>query len=276
MMIHVNRLTDQYIQLATTNKIQGEPSLTSIRHLAVVSVFVAATSGLAKAHTPDEPRHAEGNPYMETADAPEVQSSWLDQIWTLPLFRFFAPAAVMEEMETHIAVSTPPCLVESLPAIDDPAALAFEENVGTMAIVELDGLVPSAASALTRFERMVTSAGGVVLLTSAYRPAAYQEHLQAVWDKWMVEMRGNHDANCIELKAQAQYEFVRHSLLESQRPVSSSDHTRGIGFDAAVRLPGRARLNRRRVSVDSLARRAGFHRPAIARDPVHFRLIGGA
>jgi hypothetical protein len=34
-------------------------------------------------------------------------------------------------------------------------------------------------------------------------------------------------------------------------------------------------LNRRRASIDRIARFAGFHRPAIARDPVHFRLIGG-
>jgi hypothetical protein len=216
------------------------------------------------------------NSYLESDDAPQVQASWLDQIWTLPIFRFFAPAAFLGELETRIPAQSPPCLVQPLPAIDDPEALEFEASVDTTGAVQRDGLVPSAVVALARFERIVTSVGGVMVLTSAYRPAAYQAHLQAVWDKWMVELRDNYDGNCAELKAQARDEFVRHDLLETQRPVAFSDHTRGIGFDAAVRLPRRARLSRRRVNIDSLARRAGFHRPAIARDPVHFRLSSGA
>jgi hypothetical protein len=69
-----------------------------------------------------------------------------------------------------------------------------------------------------------------------------------------------------------EHEFITHQLLESQRPATSSDHTRGISFDASVLLPARARLNRRRVTIDRLARMAGIRRPALRSDPVHFRL----
>ena len=110
-------------------------------------------------------------------------------------------------------------------------------------------------------------------LKSAYRPPAYQAHLQEVWDKWMT-VRSNRDPNCTEVRARVQMEFERHRLLESQRPVTFSDHTRGNAFDAAVFLPAGAKLARRRVTLDKLARLSGVQRPDIARDPVHFRLIG--
>jgi hypothetical protein len=61
--------------------------------------------------------------------------------------------------------------------------------------------------------------------------------------------------------------------MESQRPVSYSDHTRGVGFDATVIMPAGARLKRRRVSVDLLALLVGVRRPDILHDPVHFRLV---
>ena len=69
-------------------------------------------------------------------------------------------------------------------------------------------------------------------------------------------------------------EFKRHHLIETQHPVTVSDHTRGLAFDATVELPSQARLGRRRVNVDTLARLTGFRRPAIAADPVHFKYVG--
>ena len=151
--------------------------------------------------------------------------------------------------------------------------MSFESNVGP-AVVNLDGLTPTTARALARFEHIVTSVGGAVAITSAYRPSAYQDHLQAVWDKWMVELRDNTDEKCQSLRAEVAEEFSRHQLLARQRPVPISDHTLGIGFDASVQLPVSKRHRRRRLNLDTLARKAGFQRPSIARDPVHFRLIG--
>lgn len=145
--------------------------------------------------------------------------------------------------------------------------------MGTPGVIDTGGLTPATARALTRFQIAVTSAGGKLDLKSAYRPPAYQEHLQAVWDKWMVELRRHPEKGCQALRAEVGEEFARHHLLEKQRPVSYSDHTRGVGFDAAVFIPVHARLKRRRVSLDRLALLAGVRRPDVRHDPVHFRLL---
>jgi hypothetical protein len=246
--------------MVTSKKTQGVTSLALHRHLACIFVFVTAMAGSAEAQM------------VGTEIAAEAGTSWLEQIWMLPVFRFFAPALpVVDSIDLDFylpeAPAVPACLVEPLPAIEDQEALAFESG----APVDVDGLTPRTALALNRFERLVSSVGGSIFLTSAYRPAAYQDHLQQVWDKWMLEMRDNYDENCADIKAATAEEFTRHQLLEKQRPVSMSDHTRGISFDAAVLVP----RGRRRPSLDALARRAGFKRPAIAKDPVHFRLIAG-
>jgi hypothetical protein len=78
---------------------------------------------------------------------------------------------------------------------------------------------------------------------------------------------------CQALRTEVAEEFARHHLMASQRPVSDSDHTRGVGFDATVIMPAGARAMRRRVSVDRLALLVGVRRPDILHDPVHFRLV---
>jgi hypothetical protein len=87
-----------------------------------------------------------------------------------------------------------------------------------------------------------------------------------------MELRNNRDLGCQVLRAQVGEEFSRHHLLETQKPVTSSDHTRGLAFDATVIVPAKAILKRRRVSLDRLALLAGIKRPDILHDPVHFKL----
>jgi hypothetical protein len=220
------------------------------------------------------PGKALARPAAPTAAVePDLGGGWFEQLWTLPLFRFFAPAQPVPAFLAPVpGPPAPACWVEPLPEITDIEALGFEAGVS----VRTDGLTPETSTALDRFQDLVSTVGGNVILTSAYRPAAYQEHLQQLWDKWMLELRSSHEPECEALKAEVRDEFMRHELLESQRPVSISDHTRGLSFDAVVQLPRRARLNRRRVSVDRLARMSGIIRPAIATDPVHFRLAAAA
>jgi hypothetical protein len=165
-------------------------------------------------------------------------------------------------------IQPPVCSVEPLPAIEDEEVLAFESGAGA---VDIAGLQPAASLALKRFEGLIASSGGTITVTSAYRPPAYQEHLQQVWDKWMVEMRDNVEPGCAALKTDSAREFLHHGLLESQRPATYSEHTTGLAFDAAVLLPLRGR---KRLRIDKLARRAGLDRPVAASDPVHFRVIG--
>jgi hypothetical protein len=78
------------------------------------------------------------------------------------------------------------------------------------------------------------------------------------------------------MRAQVEDEFTRHKLMPTQMPVTDSDHTRGIAFDAAVMMPRvvvRTKKRRVSLSLDRLALMAGLRRPDIRRDPVHFKLV---
>jgi hypothetical protein len=199
--------------------------------------------------------------------ASNAPSSWMEDLWNLPILRhFFAPQA-----GTPASPPVAPCSVEPLPDIVDAEALAFERSQSP----DTAGLQPAMARALKKFRQLVSMAGGSFELKSAYRPPAYQAHLQEVWYKWMLELRNNREPGCQALRAQVGDEFSRHDLLETQKPVTSSDHTRGLAFDATVVMPRLARLKKHRVSLDGLALLAGIKRPDILHDPVHFKLAPG-
>ncbi len=192
-------------------------------------------------------------------------SHWLDRLLKIPIPKFptFVP------FQTS---ATANCSVAPLSPVWDPRAAVFEAGAGTMAMVDTTGLTEATAGALARLEELVIKMGGRLELKSAYRPVAYQEHLQEVWDK-MRALRRNRQPGCQAIRADVSAEFSRHRLLVTQRPVTDSDHTRGVGIDAALILPAGARLKRRRISLDRLARSVGFKRPDIRHDPVHFRLL---
>jgi hypothetical protein len=223
---------------------------------------------------------------LQPAPVVEQPISWLQSLWNLPVFRWLAgydaPVAPIEPafdatptLDAVAGPVLPPCSVESLPAIIDPVAQGFENRTNGSA-VNLDGLTTPTSRALSRFEDLVEKRGGSFMLTSAYRPETYQQHLRDVWYKWMTELKDNRDPSCATLKADVGEEFTRHQLLPTQHPVAVSDHTLGIGFDAAILLPQSAGKKKRfRISLDRLARSAGMMRPNVGGDPVHFRLIGG-
>ena len=166
----------------------------------------------------------------------------------------------------------PGCSVAPLDPIEDPEAAQLEASGAN--VVDVNDMVPAAALALGRFEDRVASVGGKMVLKSAYRPAAYQKHLQNVWYKWMTELKNNHVPACQGLRSEVEQEFTRHRLIETQHPVAVSDHTRGLAFDATVDLPANAKVGRRKVTLDALAKLAGLLRPAIVADPVHFKFRG--
>jgi hypothetical protein len=185
------------------------------------------------------------------------------------------PAVLRSSLPVFPAIPAPStCSVSELSPVTEADALAFENGNEPSGVIDLAGLSPAMTRALEKFRRMVLSAGGTFDLKSAYRPPAYQAHLQDVWFKWK-ELRYNRSAGCQMLRAQVADEFNRHHLLETQKPVTLSDHTLGLAFDAAVVLPRSARLRRRRISLDRLAVLAGLMRPDIYRDPVHFKLVTG-
>jgi hypothetical protein len=209
--------------------------------------------------------------------------SWETEILNWPVVRFFAslftdPATLPVPSGGEAPAPSPrvamgACSVPPLVPITDPTAQALEARDTPDGDIDVNDMIPAAAHALDLFESKVEAVGGSIELKSAYRPAAYQAHLQDVWYKWM-ELKNNHDPGCQDLRAQVQEEFLRHHLIESQHPVTVSDHTRGLAFDATVALPQHARIGRHFFTLDSLARLAGLLRPAIASDPVHFKYVG--
>ncbi len=166
----------------------------------------------------------------------------------------------------------PGCPVAPLDPIEETSAAQLE--ISGANVVDVDDMVPAAAVALGKFQDKVASVGGKMVLKSAFRPAAYQKHLQNVWYKWMSELKENHDPACQILRGDVEEEFTRHRLIETQHPVAVSDHTRGLAFDATVDLPPKTKKGRRKVTLDGLARLAGLLRPAILADPVHFKFLG--
>jgi hypothetical protein len=220
-------------------------------------------------------------PARPVAAANLQTTSWLIVFFNLPLIRQLQPLVSTFRRLEPLAIpeadiptaQLPPCTIAPVAAITDPDALEFESKVGSDAVVDTGNLKPAAAKALTKLQTLVDKVGGSVEIKSAYRPPAYQVHLQAVWDKWR-DLRDNEQPQCQDLKAQVLAEFSRHRLIVTQRPVNQSDHTRGLAFDALVSLPQAPRLLRRKVTLDALARMSGVRRVDILHDPVHFKFIG--
>jgi len=248
------------------------------RFLCVTAfVLVSVLSGYGQEAAP-----APQPPAVPASSVSELPSTFWLTSWWRPVRDFmswlFEPLSVPADskkpgLDQPIEASGP-CSVAPLDPIEDPAAQRLEANGGAD-VVDTADMVPAAARALDRFQSKVESVGGTIVLKSAYRPASYQKHLQNVWYKWMDELRNNHEPGCQQLRAQVSEEFTRHRLIETQHPVTASDHTRGLAFDATVNLPANAKIGRRRITLDSLAHLAGLGRPAIAADPVHFKFFGG-
>jgi len=240
------------------------------RALRISFCFAACTLWLG-AQTNVSPAQTDATTVIAPA-IPEAHN-WWDALLNLPILNWLAPSPAQPAAPavTAAAPALPPCAIAPLPPITDPQATAFNSGES----LDTEHLTSGMSRALNRFQTIVNKMGGSLELKSAYRPPAYQQHLQQVWDKWMV-LKNNDDASCHDLRAEVQHEFARHHLLETQRPVNSSDHTRGLAFDATVTLPQTATTKRRRkVSLDALAHMAGLRRPDILHDPVHFKFVGG-
>jgi fibronectin type 3 domain-containing protein len=117
--------------------------------------------------------------------------------------------------------------------------------------------------ALTCLQQRVNAVGGTIVVTSAFRPQSYQDHLREVWDKYM-QLRNWTESECTTIRNQVVTEFIMHGLLVTQRPADSSSHSTGTAFDAVVDLPNGQ-------NVDTLAGECNLVRPVPVTDPVHFR-----
>jgi len=240
--------------------------------IVFLSTFIGIAQEIETPAPPVAPAQA-----VAPAQQSALEREILDSLW--PFFN-----SILQPKPANIATTAPVtpattafqaepgCSVAPLDPIEETSATQLE--ISGANVVDVDDMVPAAAVALGKFQDKVASLGGKMVLKSAYRPAPYQKHLQNVWYKWMSELKGNRDLACQIMRSDVEEEFTRHRLIETQHPVAVSDHTRGLAFDATVDLPPKAKMGRRKVTLDGLARLAGLLRPAIVADPIHFKFLG--
>ena len=155
------------------------------------------------------------------------------------------------------------CDIPPLTPLTDPAAIAFENGNR----IDTENLTQATRTGLECMQNRVAALGGTMTLSSAYRPAAYQEHLREVWDTWDA-VRSRQEPVCHAVYAEAQAEFQGHGLLLSQRPAAgnpNAPHAQGIAFDATLTgLP-------RGQTQDTVAAFCDMYRPWPNNDPVHYQ-----
>src|SRR5581483_721754 len=86
------------------------------------------------------------------------------------------------------------CAVAPLTEVTDPQALSFEQGN----TLDTDNLTSAMQTALSCLLREASRSGGSLTVNSAFRPAAYQQHLREVWDRWN-ELRNSRDPACATL-----------------------------------------------------------------------------
>lgn len=180
----------------------------------------------------------------------------------------------------------PPCRVPPLPPITDPQAQQLEapETFSTIQVdghpVEvssralLNGLTPATQASLTDFLRELVNipGAGTPVVSSAFRPQAYQDHLRAIRDR--ANQLGAHvtpsgnvtftnaDPECDSLRNEIASELLQHHL--GNNPVAHlSDHRLGTAVDVTPNAPPG-------TDIDQLAQDAGLTHPLPVKDPVHF------
>jgi hypothetical protein len=154
------------------------------------------------------------------------------------------------------------CEVPPLTPIVDQAARVFENGQ----TLDTTHLVQPVQTALACLQNALAIAGKTLVLSSAYRPPAYQLHLQEVWDRWD-DLDSRREPECQELRNEVGAEFRRHGLLATQRPAGpTGPHTQGRAIDVNLTqtgLPVQELVN--------IAEGCGLYRPYAQRDPVHFQ-----
>lgn len=155
------------------------------------------------------------------------------------------------------------CPVPPLTPLTDPLSIRMENGE----TVIFDVLTQEMQENVDCFSDEVFNAGGILTITSAYRPPQYQQHLREVWDKYMRLTDEDNPVRpeCNELLATVRTEFQRHGLLRSQQPAANSRHSSGTAIDARATLPPGQ-------NIDTLANNCDLYRPFIRRDPVHFEI----
>lgn len=159
------------------------------------------------------------------------------------------------------------CKVPRLKDLTDPEAKSFEEiaKSGTPFYTNPDKF--HLGNELACLQRGITSEGGIYTNVSAYRPAAYQDHLREVWDAWKeLNKLENRIPACDTRRQEVAREFNSiHDLV--YEPAKNSEHSSGYGFDLRVNMPADPVFDK-----EILAWACGLRQFNPGGDPNHFGL----
>jgi hypothetical protein len=199
-----------------------------------------------------------------------------------------------EDMTLIVDLPTDGCPVAPLSPITDPDAQDFEANDKVFRTHDRSGQSKMAAGMLPLtgspiqgriacLQDAISRSGGRWVPESAWRPAAYQDHLHEILTKWFLLWKIN-NPRCDAVKAQVQAEKNRHGI--GTRVGRKSAHTAGEALDIATDRPRpcvncfdlQTPPNMPGEVIDALAQRCGLRRLPPGRprfeDPGHFSTTG--
>jgi hypothetical protein len=125
---------------------------------------------------------------------------------------------------------------------------------------DLEHVLPSTLAGLECMAQRVGAVGGVMNVTSAFRPQGYQDHLREVFDKWQL-LKNDFSPVCASVRATVMREYMEHQLV--RRPVQYSRHTSGRALDISGMPANQA---------DSIAAQCKMFRPEPVNDWVHYEI----
>jgi hypothetical protein len=169
-----------------------------------------------------------------------------------PVGQKFPPVPNWERGPWCVPDTTPTCTIDPLPTYSpDPYPALIDE------------LSPRTAAALTCLRAAIGSQGGASSFTSGYRPAAYNAHLIAVWDKLQELNNYKGTADCSARRAEVMAEIDLHKM--KVRPDPNSPHTIREAFDLSSSLS--------RDVTNGLAINCGAFSPYPLSDRPHFEPV---
>ncbi len=150
-----------------------------------------------------------------------------------------------------------------VPPLTDPLAQQME-NGQTIIWENTD---PRLQACATKFSNLVSA-----VVTSAYRPQAYQTHFSEIKDRWCTQgLRSNTDPVCSSLKSAVSIEVTKHfgSAWNCGAVGETSRHTSGTGVDfGGISNPASA-------AVQQAASQSCLKWQNYPGDPYHYDLISG-
>ncbi len=143
-------------------------------------------------------------------------------------------------------------------------------------------------NSVDNFENLILNLPGIQTfqVTSGFRPTAYQAHFYEIKQRNTSLLNADfNNSKCKELKKKVDEEIAKHGIRDGVCKENTSLHEVGKAVDIVIcevingvtSCINSSNKNKKSISgedIDTLAEKAGLHRPYGTRDAVHYALIG--